>query len=168
MNIAGPRLKEVSMKLKIGRKAPAFTLPDQNGKPVKLSDFKGQWVLLYFYPKDNTPGCTKEACGMRDKMPDFKRLGFSVLGISVDNPTSHRKFADRYDLCFPLLADEEKKIVKTYGVWGKKKFMGKEFMGTRRQSFLVDPEGTIVKIYEKVNPQEHAQEVLEDLKAYTK
>ena len=152
------------MKLRTGQKAPEINLPDQKGNIIKLSDLKGRWALIYFYPKDDTPGCTKEACGLRDKMPDFKKIDFTVLGISVDSPSSHKKFADKYNLSFPLLADEDKKVVKSYGVWGKKKFMGKEYMGTNRQSFLVGPDGRIVKIYEKVNPEEHAEEILKDIK----
>ena len=151
------------MKLETGDKAPDFTLPNQDGKKVKLSDLKGQWVLLYFYPKDNTPGCTKEACSMRDSMPQFDSEGLKVLGISIDSVESHKKFSQKHNLSFDLLSDKEKKVVKTYGVWGKKKFMGKEFMGTRRMSFLIDPQGKIAKIYEKVKPAKHAQEVLEDL-----
>ena len=155
------------MKLTIGTRAPAFTLPDQDGKTHSLSDYKGKWVLVYFYPKDDTEGCTKEACGIRDSLPDFHKLKVTVLGISVDSVKSHRKFADKYGLPFTLLADEEKKVVNEYGVWGLKKMMGREYMGTFRTSFLIDPEGKIAKIYEKVNPVEHAEMVLEDLKSLT-
>ena len=151
------------MKLKRGDKAPDFTLPNQEGKEVKLSDLKGQWLLLYFYPKDNTPGCTKEACSIRDSMPRFNTQGLKVMGISTDSVESHKKFSQKHDLSFDLLSDKEKKVVKSYGVWGKKKFMGMEFMGTRRMSFLINPEGKIAKIYEKVKPAKHSQEVLEDI-----
>ena len=151
------------MKLKTGDKAPDFTLPNQEGKKVKLSDLRGQWLLLYFYPKDNTPGCTKEACSIRDSMPRFNTQGLKVMGISTDSVESHKKFSQKHDLSFDLLSDKEKKVVKSYGVWGKKKFMGMEFMGTRRMSFLINPEGKIAKIYEKVKPAKHAQEVLEDI-----
>ena len=151
------------MNLPLGKKAPDFTLPDQNGKQQKLSDYRGKWVLLYFYPRDNTPGCTKEACGIRDSFPEFNQLEITVLGISTDSEASHAKFAQKYRLPFSLLADKDKKIVKLYGVWGKKKFLGKEFMGTKRTSFLINPNGKIVKIYEQVKPDIHAQEVLEDL-----
>lgn len=151
------------MKLKIGQSAPNFTLPDQNGKDHKLSDYKGSWVLVYFYPKDDTPGCTKEACSIRDNFPKFKKSKAIVLGVSVDSVKSHAKFAEKYDLPFILLSDEDKKVVKKYGVWAKKKFMGKEYMGTVRTSFLIDPAGKIAKIYEKVNPETHAEEVLKDL-----
>ena len=154
------------MKLKINQKAPDLKLLDQDGKIHKLSDCKGKWVLVYFYPKDDTPGCTKEACSIRDNWPDFKKVKLTVLGISVDSVKSHDKFAAKYELPFTLLADEEKKVVKQYGVWAKKKFMGKEYMGTLRTSFLIDPAGKIAKIYEKVNPDGHAEEVLKDFKSF--
>lgn len=151
-------------KLKIGDKAPVFKLPDQNGDIHSLAEYKGKWVLLYFYPKDDTPGCTKEACLIRDNFPDFKKLKVVVFGISTDSVKSHKKFADKYNLPFVILADENKDIVKKYGVWGKKKFMGREYMGTFRTSFLIDPSGKIARIFEKVNPETHAGEVLTELK----
>ena len=154
------------MALQIGDKAPAFELPDQNGKVHKLSDYTGRVVLLYFYPKDDTPGCTKEACGIRDQWADFKKTGVIVLGVSTDTAKSHKKFAEKYDLPFPLLSDESKELVKAYGVWGPKKFMGREFLGTKRWSFLIGPDGMIVKIYENVKPAEHTAEVLADVAAY--
>ncbi len=134
------------MKLKINQKAPDLTLLDQNGKKHKLSNYKGKWVLLYFYPKDDTPGCTKEACAIRDSFPDFKKLKITVLGVSVNSVKSHKKFADKYKLPFTLLADESKAVVNKYGVWAKKKFMGREYMGTLRTSFLINPSGKIAKI----------------------
>lgn len=149
---------------KVGSKAPGFTLPDQDGKMHTLSDYAGKWVLLYFYPKDDTPGCTKEACAIRDHFPAFGKLGVQVFGVSVDPVKKHKKFADKYKLPFTLLADEEKKLVNDYGVWGKKKFMGREYMGTMRMSFLIDPQGKVAKVYETVKPAEHAEEVLTDLK----
>lgn len=152
------------MKLKEGKLAPDFTVADQNGKSHTLSDYRGQWVLIYFYPKDDTPGCTKEACAIRDMMPNFKKLKLQIFGVSVDSVKSHKKFEEKYDLPFTLLADEDKKIVGKYGVWGKKKFMGREYMGTFRTSFLIDPKGKIAKIYEKVKPEVHAEEILDDLK----
>lgn len=152
------------MKLKAGDKAPSFTLPDQDGKNRKLSEYRGQWVLLYFYPKDDTPGCTKEACTIRDNFTAFKKLKIAVLGVSADSVIKHKKFADKYDLPFTLLSDEEKGMLNEYGVWGKKKFMGREYMGINRQSFLIDPSGKIAKVYEKVKPTDHADEVLADLK----
>lgn len=150
------------MKLKEGAKAPEFTLPDQTGEIHSLKDYRGKWVLLYFYPKDDTPGCTAEACAIRDRYGDFKKSKTVVLGVSIDSVKSHGKFREKYDLPFPLLADEAKKTVNAYGVWGKKKFMGREYMGTHRVSFLIDPEGKIAKIYEQVKPKEHAGEVLSD------
>lgn len=151
-------------KIKIGNLAPDFKTIDQNEKTHKLSDYRGEWVLLYFYPKDDTPGCTKEACAIRDMMPDFKKLKLQVFGVSVQNAKSHKKFADKYDLPFTLLVDEDQKIVNKYGVWGKKKFMGREYMGTMRTSFLINSKGKVAKIYENVKPDTHAGEVLEDLK----
>ena len=152
------------MKLKLGQLAPDFELPDQNGKIHRLSDFRGQMILLYFYPKDNTTGCTKEACSIRDSFPVFNKLKVKVLGVSADSVQSHKKFSEKYDLPFILLADDKKEVVKKYGVWGKKKFMGKEYYGIFRTSFLIDPQGKIVKIYENVKPEIHAEEVLDYLK----
>ncbi len=152
------------MKLKMGQLAPDFSLSDQTGKEHKLSDYKDGWVLVYFYPKDDTPGCTKEACSIRDNFPKFKKSQATVLGVSVDSVKSHAKFAEKYKLPFILLADEDKTVVKKYSVWAKKKFTGREYMGTLRTSFLISPDGKIVKIYEKVNPEVHAEEVLKDLK----
>src|SRR3989338_4478763 len=152
-----------SMKLKVGDLAPTFTLKDQNGTTHLLTDYRGRWVLLYFYPKDNTPGCTKEACGMRDAASRWTDMKTTVLGVSKDSESSHKKFQKKYDLNFPLLADEKFEVIKKYGVWAKKKFMGREYMGVMRVSFLVDPKGKIAKIYDKVKPQTHAQDVLDDL-----
>ena len=149
----------------VGSPAPDFTLLDQHGVAHALSQYRGRWVLVYFYPKDDTPGCTKEACAIRDADPDLSPLGAVVLGISADTVESHRKFAEKYGLQFPLLADTEKEAVNAYGVWGKKKFMGREYDGILRTSFLIDPNGTIVKVYENVKPEVHAAEVLSDLKA---
>jgi len=152
------------MKLTIGDKAPEFNLPDQKGSLHSLKDQKGKWTLLYFYPKDDTPGCTIEACTIRDNYPAFKKLGITVFGMSADPVKKHEKFSEKYDLPFTLLSDEEKETLEAYGVWGKKKFMGREYMGISRESFLIDPKGKIVKIYEKVKPAQHAEEVLGDLK----
>lgn len=148
-----------------GAPAPAFSLPDQTGKVHTLADYRGQWVLVYFYPKDDTPGCTKEACAIRDRWGEFEKVGAQVLGISTDSVNSHSRFAAKYHLPFPLLADEDKTVVKAYGAWGPKKFMGREFLGTQRRSFLIDPHGRIAKVYGKVKPAEHAEEVLKDLTA---
>lgn len=150
---------------KAGTRAPDFTLPDQDGKERSLSDYKGKWVLLYFYPKDDTPGCTIEACAIRDQFKDFKKIGAVVLGVSTDSVASHKKFVNAYELPFTLLADPLKEVVGQYGVFGEKKFMGRTYMGTKRTSFLIDPKGKIAKIYEKVKPPVHAEEVIADLKA---
>lgn len=148
----------------IGSVAPTFTLKDQNDKVHTLTDYRGKWVLLYFYPKDNTPGCTKQACAIRDEFPAFTKLNCVVFGISTDSEKSHKKFEEKFELPFTLLADVEKKMAQDYGVWAPKKFMGREFLGTLRTSFLIDPEGKIAKVYEKVKPEEHADMVLGDLK----
>jgi peroxiredoxin Q/BCP len=150
---------------KVGNKAPDFSLPDQNGVARKLSDYRGKWVLLYFYPKDDTPGCTTEACSLRDNLPKFGKSDAVVLGVSVDTVARHKKFADKYKLPFTLLADEDKKVVGLYDVWQEKKFLGRTYMGILRTSFLIDPKGVIKKVYEKVKPPVHAEQVLEDLKA---
>lgn len=150
--------------LAIGDKAPDFTLADQDGNTHTLNNEKGNWVLMYFYPKDDTPGCTKQACAIRDNFPTFAKLGCTVFGISVDGEKSHKKFEEKYELPFTLLADTEKEVVKAYGVWAPKKMMGKEFLGTVRTSFLINPKGIIAKIYPKVKPEAHAEEVLTDLK----
>ena len=149
----------------IGTQAPDFTLPDQDGKAHSLSGYVGKWVLLYFYPKDDTPGCTIEACTIRDQFKDFTKIGAVALGVSTDSVTSHKKFATAYELPFTLLADDHKEVVGQYGVFGERKFMGRVYMGTSRTSFLISPEGEIVKIYEKVKPEVHATEVVADLKA---
>src|SRR3989304_6896217 len=134
------------MKLKVGDKAPDFVLPDQNGKTHKLSAFSGKKVLIYFYPKDFTPGCTIEACSIRDDFPKFESNKLTVLGISTDSVESHKKFSQKHELPFTLLADGDKKTVKTYDVYKPKKFLGKEFLGTVRTSFLVNEQGKIAKI----------------------
>ena len=153
--------------LKISSKAPDFKLPDQAGKIHQLSDYQGKWLLLYFYPKDNTPGCTIEACSLRDNWADFAKLNAVVLGISADSVTSHQKFADKFKLSFPILADESKEMIRSYGVLAEKSMFGKTFLGIKRSSFLIDPEGKIAKIYEKVKPNEHAKQVLKDLEKLT-
>ena len=153
------------MSLSIGDKAPDFSLPDQDGKVHSLKDYSGKIVLLYFYPKDDTPGCTVEACTIRDSWSKFKKAGIVVLGMSVDTVAKHKKFAEKYTLPFTLLADVEKEVVNAYGVWAKKKFMGREYMGIKRWSFLIGTDGKIAKIYEDVKPADHADEVLADAKA---
>jgi len=147
--------------LKEGDKAPDFNSKDQDGNPVKLSDFKGQKVVLYFYPKDDTPGCTKEACSFRDADDVYQKKGIKVLGVSTDDEKSHQKFISKFQLPFDLLADTDKSIVESYGVWGEKSMYGKKYMGTNRKTFLIDENGKIAKIFDKVNVAEHADEVLE-------
>lgn len=149
-----------------GSLAPDFTLLDQDGVAHTLSEYQGKRVLLYFYPKDDTPGCTKEACMLRDALPDFTKLDAVVFGVSADSVKSHKKFAEKYGLPFTLLADENKEVVNAYGVWGKKKMMGREYDGIFRTSFLIAPTGTIEKVYENVKPEVHAAEVLRDLRAH--
>lgn len=151
--------------VKVGNKAPDFTTRDQNGDKVKLSDFKGQRVVLYFYPKDDTPGCTKEACSFRDADDVFKKEGIKVFGVSTDDEKSHQKFINKFSLPFDLLADTDKTIVEKYGVWGEKSMYGKKYMGTLRKTFLIDENGKIVKIFDKVNVSEHADEVLAAFKS---
>ena len=146
--------------LKEGDKAPAFTGIDQNGNKVKLSDLKGSRVVLYFYPKDDTPGCTKQACSIRDSYDIFSKKGIKVLGISIDDEKSHQKFIAKYDLPFDLIADTDRSIVEKYGVWGEKSMYGRKYMGTFRKTFLIDEKGKIVKIFDKVKVSEHADEVL--------
>ncbi len=149
--------------LSIGDTAPDFTLNDQDGNTHSLTAENGKWVLLYFYPKDDTPGCTRQACDIRDNFPSFTKMNCTVFGISVDAEKSHKKFEEKYALPFTLLSDNEKVVVNAYGVWKPKKFMGREFLGTLRTSFLINPEGIIVKIYEDVKPALHAEQVLTDL-----
>jgi peroxiredoxin Q/BCP len=146
--------------LKEGDKAPDFTTKDQNGDKVKLSDYKGKKVVLYFYPKDDTPGCTKEACSFRDADDVYKSKGIKVFGVSTDDEKSHQKFISKFQLPFDLLADTGKEIVEKYGVWGEKSMYGKKYMGTLRKTFLIDENGKIAKIFDKVNVSEHADEVL--------
>lgn len=151
------------MQLSLKALAPDFTLLDSEGKSHTLSDYRGHYVLIYFYPKDDTPGCTTEACSFRDNLPHFEKSGLTVLGISPDSVKSHKKFADKYKLPFTILSDEDKAVVKAYNVWGRKKFMGREYDGVFRTSFLIDQEGKIAKIYESVKPADHADEVLKDV-----
>jgi peroxiredoxin Q/BCP len=152
--------KPVELKLKEGDKAPAFTTMTDKGEQVSLSDFDGKNVVLYFYPKDDTPGCTKEACGFRDGFAAFKKKGAVILGVSTDPVKSHKKFVEKFKLPFTLLADEDKKIVDAYGVWGEKSFMGRKYMGTHRVTFLIGSDGKVKKIWPAVKPEEHPAEVL--------
>ena len=148
--------------LKVGDKAPDFALPDGGGKVIKLSDFLGQPVVLYFYPKDMTPGCTKEACGFRDYYSYYQDLKVMILGVSLDNQDSHQKFTAKYDLPFPLLADTDAKVSRAYGVYQKKKLAGKEYWGIVRTTFLIGPEGLIDKVFGKVDVKTHHTDVLKE------
>ncbi|GAB4215744.1 MAG: thioredoxin-dependent thiol peroxidase [Synechococcales cyanobacterium] len=150
----------MSTNLHVGDPAPDFTLPDSDGTPVTLSQFRGQTVILYFYPRDNTPGCTQEACGFRDALPEFQARQAVILGISTDSPKSHQKFRDKFQLPFVLLADEQATVSTLYGVYGLKKFMGKEYMGIARTTFVIDPEGIIRHLITKVKVASHAQDVM--------
>ncbi len=152
--------KELTLKLQVGDVAPAFTVATSGGGKISLADYLGKNVILYFYPKDDTPGCTKEACAFRDGFADFKKRGAVVLGVSTDPVKAHDKFVEKFKLPFLLLADEDKKIVEAYGVWGEKVFMGKKYLGTHRVTFLIGPDGKIKQIWPKVKPEEHAAEVL--------
>lgn len=147
--------------LKEGSVAPDFKATNTNGETVRLKDLRGQKVVLYFYPKDDTPGCTKEACSFRDAFGAFKKRGIEVLGVSTDSEASHQKFTAKYKLPFTLLADTDHSIADAYGVYGEKKFMGRTYMGVKRMTFLIDEKGKIAKIFEKVKVDEHAREVLD-------
>jgi peroxiredoxin Q/BCP len=147
--------------IKEGKAAPAFKTTDANGETVNLKDFRGRKVVLYFYPKDDTPGCTKEACSFRDAFSKFKKQGITILGVSPDSEKSHQKFTAKYKLPFTLLADTDHSIADAYGVYGEKKFMGRTYMGIHRTTFLIDEKGKIKKVFEKVKPEDHADEVLE-------
>jgi peroxiredoxin Q/BCP len=152
--------KEIELKLKEGDPAPQFSAVTTGGGKISLADYKGKNVILYFYPKDDTPGCTKEACAFRDYFADFEQKGAEVLGVSPDSVKSHVKFVEKFKLPFTLLSDEEKKIVEAYGVWGEKTFMGRKYLGVYRVTFLIGPDGRIKKIWPAVKPEEHAAEVL--------
>jgi peroxiredoxin Q/BCP len=147
----------------VGEKAPAFTLPDQSGKSVKLSDYKGKAVVLYFYPKDNTPGCTREACAFRDEHSALRKAGAIVLGVSPDSSASHEKFAGKYELPFPLLADTDHAVAEKYGVWGEKTLYGRKFLGITRASFLIDGSGKVAHVWPKVKVDGHVEQVREAL-----
>ena len=158
------------MPLEVGSPAPDFSVPDQTGTKRSLSEFKGMWVLLYFYPEDDTPGCTIEACGIRDAFEEFKELECMVLGVSPDGIGKHKAFISKYGLPFPLLADEAKEISTLYGAWREKirKDTGEKYMGIARSSFLIDPKGNIAKIYQAVMPEAHTEQVIKDLRILRK
>lgn len=149
-------------------KAFDFSLPDQRGKVHKLSDYREQFVVLYFYPKDNTPGCTVEACSFRDNQEKFSKNGIVILGISKDSVASHKKFAQKHNLRFTIFSDVEKRVIKEYKAWGKKKFLGKTYDGILRKTYLINKDGNIVKVYDKVNPLTHAEEILKDKEDFNK
>jgi peroxiredoxin Q/BCP len=148
---------------KVGDPAPLFELPNEDGDLVRLTDYQGATLILYFYPKDDTPGCTKEACALRDDYSAYQETGVAILGVSADSPASHRKFKDKYDLPFSLLADEDHEVCEAYGVWDKKKFRGREYMGIKRTTFIIDAEGNISHVFKNVKPASHSQELIEAL-----
>ena len=151
------------LQLKVGQKAPAFALPNQDGKVMRLSDFKGKKVVLYFYPKDDTPGCTKESCAFRDGLDEIQGSGAVVLGVSGDSVDSHKKFAKKFNLNFPLLSDEKKTVLQAYGVWKEKSLYGRKFMGIERTTFIIDEQGRLDDIFQKVKVDGHLEEVLAEL-----
>ena len=146
--------------LKAGEKAPDFEAPDQNGNKIKLSDYRGKKVILYFYPKDDTPGCTAQACNMRDNYSDLQNRGYEVIGVSADSEKKHQNFITKYELPFTLVADTDRKVIEAFGVWGKKKFMGREYDGIHRETFVINEEGIIDQIIEKVNTKEATAQIL--------
>ncbi len=150
-------------KLNIGDIAPDFTGVDQNGDTIKLSDFSGSNLILYFYPKDNTPGCTNEACDLRDNYKMWAEKGYKVVGVSPDSQASHQKFAAKHNLPFPLIADTEKEIIKAYGAWGPKKLYGREYEGLLRTTFVIDGKGTIAQVFAKVKTKDHTNQILDSL-----
>jgi len=152
------------MPIQANQPAPEFALPDETGKTRSLAEFRGQPVVLYFYPKDDTPGCTTEACNFRDDYPVYQENGIIILGVSPDSPKKHTKFKEKYHLPFTLLADEEHQVASVYGVWGPKKFMGREYEGILRTTFLIGPEGNLLKVFENVKPDGHSAQVLAALK----
>lgn len=153
------------MPISAGQKAPDFTLQDDSGMERQLSEYLGKPVVLYFYPKDDTPGCTKEACSFRDDYSSYQDAGVTILGVSPDSVKKHQKFKEKYQLPFTLLADVDHKVCELYGVWGRKKFMGREYDGVFRTTFLIGADGMILKVFEDVKPAEHSAEVLEALEA---
>jgi peroxiredoxin Q/BCP len=152
------------MKLKIADKAPDFHAVDQHGQTISLAGMKGSKIILYFYPKDDTPGCTAEACNLRDNYDELLKKGFKVIGVSADNAAAHQKFTEKYTLPFPLIPDTSKTIIKDYGVWGLKKFMGREYEGIHRVTFVISEEGMILKIFDKVNTKDHTEQILAEIK----
>jgi peroxiredoxin Q/BCP len=158
------RRTEEALPVEEGRAAPDFTLTSDSGETVSLSSLKGSPVVLYFYPKDDTPGCTAQACGIRDAYGEFEDAGAIVLGVSPDGEASHAKFKEKYELPFTLLADADHAVADAYGVWGEKTFAGKTYMGVERSTFVIDPDGNVGRIFRKVKPDEHADQVLDALR----
>jgi peroxiredoxin Q/BCP len=152
-------------KINEGEKAPQFEGKDQDGNMIKLSDYSGKKVILYFYPKDDTPGCTKEACNLRDNYQELKDQGFEIIGVSADTEAKHKKFIDKYELPFPLIADTDKEVIEAFGVWGEKKFMGKTYDGIHRITFVIDENGNVLKRFDKVKTKDHTAQILEALNA---
>jgi peroxiredoxin Q/BCP len=153
------------MSLQTGIQAPEFSLPDEQGQLQNLSQYNGRWVVLYFYPKDDTPGCTTEACSFRDMNDAYKEQGIVVLGVSKDTVASHVKFTKKFKLPFTILSDTDKKVITLYEAWGKKRMFGKEYDGILRTTYIIDPQGVIKKVYEQVKPDEHAQQIIADIQA---
>jgi len=153
------------MVLSIGQQAPEFELTDNEGNPHKLADYRGQTIVVYFYPKDDTPGCTKEACSFRDTYADFRQAGVEIIGISPDNEKSHSRFIQKFELPFTLLSDPDHQVCEAFGVWGLKKYMGREYQGVHRTTFIIDPDGVIKRVFENVKPADHSQEVLAEVLA---
>jgi peroxiredoxin Q/BCP len=150
-------------ELKEGDLAPAIEAVDQHGEPITLEEYRGKKIVLYFYPKDNTPGCTAEACNLRDNYSEFKEKGFEVIGVSADSQKSHQKFIEKYHLPFRLISDVDKKVLQDYGAWGEKKMYGKSYMGILRKTFLIDENGIVEKIIEKVKTKEHSTQIFSEL-----
>jgi peroxiredoxin Q/BCP len=148
------------MSLEVGKPAPGFEAKDQNGNIIKLADFKGRKVVLYFYPKDNTPGCTTQACNLRDNYDALQKAGYIVLGVSSDSEKSHQKFIEKQSLPFPLIADEDLKVHEAYGTWVEKSMYGRKYMGTSRTTFVIDENGVLAEIIEKVNTKDHTNQIL--------
>ena len=151
------------LELKEGDLAPVINAVDQNGEPITLEEYRGKKIVLYFYPKDNTPGCTAEACDLRDNYSQFIEKGFEVIGVSADSEKSHQKFIEKYDLPFRLISDVDKKVLQDYGAWGEKKMYGKSYMGILRKTFIIDEKGYVEKIIEKVNTKEHSKQIFAEL-----
>ena len=150
-------------KINEGEQAPNFSGKDQNGKTIKLEDYAGKKVVIYFYPKDDTPGCTAEACSLRDNYKSLTDQGIEIIGVSADTEAKHQKFIEKYDLPFPLIADTEKEVIEAFGVWGEKKFMGKVYDGIHRVTYVIDEKGVVIKRFDKVKTKEHAEQILEAL-----